>query len=79
MGRLFAYGSLAQSGRLVQETAYESGHVKDFTSAVISLATKKRYLQEPAAVIIHQLCEKVLQNLMDGTAFVSFKAYYFDN
>ncbi|XP_076929622.1 uncharacterized protein LOC143594119 [Bidens hawaiensis] len=59
LGRLFAYGSLAQSGRLVQETAYESGHVKDFTSAVILLATKKRYLQEPAAVIIYQLCEKL--------------------
>ncbi|KAD4179224.1 hypothetical protein E3N88_27815 [Mikania micrantha] len=59
LGRLFAYGSLARSGRLIQQSAFDSEHVKEFTSSVISLATKKRYLQEPAVVIILQLSEKL--------------------
>lgn len=68
LGRLFAYGSLARSGRLIQE----SGYVKEFTSSVISLATKKRYLQEPAAVIIYQLSEKVLNSLKGDTKSLGF-------
>ncbi|KAM0028732.1 putative DNA-directed DNA polymerase [Helianthus debilis subsp. tardiflorus] len=60
LGRLFAYGSLARSGRLIQQTDDDdSEHVKAFTSSVISLATKKRYLQEPAVEIISQLSEKL--------------------
>ncbi|KAI3755493.1 hypothetical protein L1987_55294 [Smallanthus sonchifolius] len=57
LGRLFAYGSLARSGRLIQQSDYD--YIKEFTSSVISLATKKRYLQEPAVVIIMQLSEKL--------------------
>lgn len=58
LGRLFAYGALARSGRLEQSVS-DSEHVKEFTSSVISLAAKKRYLQEPAVVVILQLSEKV--------------------
>lgn len=58
LGRLFAYGALARSGRLIQESEY----IKEFTGAVITLATKKRYLQEPAVIVILQLVEKVLNN-----------------
>lgn len=61
LGRLFAYGSLARSGRLIQESVSDenSEHIKEFTSSVISLATKKRYLQEPAVVVVLQLVEKL--------------------
>ncbi|KAL4581071.1 hypothetical protein LXL04_017279 [Taraxacum kok-saghyz] len=55
LGRLFAYGALARSGRLIQET----NSINEFTGAVITLATKKRYLQEPAVVVILQLIEKL--------------------
>ncbi|GJX18734.1 DBC1/CARP1-like protein [Tanacetum coccineum] len=41
LGRLFAYGALARSGRL-EQSVYDSEHVKEFISYVISLATKKR-------------------------------------
>nr|GEU41031.1 myb-binding protein 1A [Tanacetum cinerariifolium] len=57
LGRLFAYGALARSGRLEQSLS-DSELVKEFTSSVISLAAKKRYLQEPAVVVILQLSEK---------------------
>ncbi|KAJ9549371.1 hypothetical protein OSB04_021914 [Centaurea solstitialis] len=61
LGRLFAYGSLARSGRLIQESVSDESSelIKDFTSSVISLASKKRYLQEPAVVVILQLVEKL--------------------
>nr|GFA73552.1 myb-binding protein 1A [Tanacetum cinerariifolium] len=58
LGRLFAYGALARSGRLEQSLS-DSELVKEFTSSVISLAAKKRYLQEPAVVVILQLSEKL--------------------
>ncbi|XP_023744837.1 uncharacterized protein LOC111892992 [Lactuca sativa] len=67
LGRLFAYGALARSGRLIQESEY----IKEFTGAVITLATKKRYLQEPAVIVILQLVEKlpvkvVLKQVLDA-------------
>ncbi|CAK7330365.1 unnamed protein product [Dovyalis caffra] len=61
LGRLFAYGALARSGRLTEE--WTSDHntclIKEFTNVVLSLAAKKRYLQEPAAAIILELVEKL--------------------
>ncbi|XP_062082696.1 uncharacterized protein LOC133789005 [Humulus lupulus] len=59
LGRLFAYGSLARSRRLVEEwnSNQDTPYIKEFTSLVISLAVKKRYLQEPAVSVILDLVE----------------------
>lgn len=57
LGRLFAYGAIAQSGRLTDENSHS---IKEFTSSLIALASKKRYLQEPAVSIILGLVEKLL-------------------
>ncbi|XP_011002970.1 PREDICTED: DNA polymerase V-like [Populus euphratica] len=61
LGRLFAYGALALSRRLTEE--WISDHntliIKEFTNVLISLAAKKRYLQEPAVAIILELVEKL--------------------
>lgn len=61
MGRLFAYGALARSGRIPTDWILDNSTslVKDFTSQVISLAGKKRYLSEPAVAIILEMVEKV--------------------
>lgn len=61
LGRLFAYGALARSGRLTEEMISDNSslHVKEFTSSLISLASRKRYLQEPAVSVILELVEKV--------------------
>lgn len=61
MGRLFAYGAVARSGRLIEEWNHDktTPYIKEFTSLLISLASKKRYLQEPAISIILELVEKV--------------------
>lgn len=61
LGRLFAFGALARSGRLTHEWSVDksSPHIKEFVSVLISLANKKRYLQEPAVSIILDLVEKV--------------------
>ncbi|GLT70330.1 hypothetical protein SLA2020_424240 [Shorea laevis] len=61
LGRLFAYGALARSGRLIEEWAADKNtpYIKEFISALISLAVKKRYLQEPAVSIILELVEKL--------------------
>lgn len=61
LGRLFAYGALARSGRLTKEWISDKNkpYIKEFTSVLISLAAKKRYLQEPAVSIILELVEKV--------------------
>ncbi|KAF9609665.1 hypothetical protein IFM89_017844 [Coptis chinensis] len=61
LGRLFAYGALAKSGRIVEEWVSDSNtpYVKEFTSHVASLALKKRYLQEPAVSVILSLIEKL--------------------
>lgn len=63
LGRLFAYGALVRSGRLVEEWISDKNtpYIKEFTSLIISLAAKKRYLQEPAVSVILDLVEKVIQ------------------
>lgn len=62
LGRLFAYGALARSGRLTDESMSDNSslHIKEFTSSLISLASKKRYLQEPAVAVLLELVDKVL-------------------
>ncbi|CAL9079455.1 unnamed protein product [Musa textilis] len=61
LGRLFAYGSLARSGRIVKDwsTNADTSVVKDFMSHIISLAGKKRYLSEPAVSIILDMVDKL--------------------
>ncbi|KAG4960604.1 hypothetical protein AAZX31_13G236600 [Glycine max] len=61
LGRLFAYGALARSGRLIQEWNMDKStpYLREFISVLISLANKKRYLQEPAVSIILDLVEKL--------------------
>ncbi|KAK0589170.1 hypothetical protein LWI29_010611 [Acer saccharum] len=61
LGRLFAYGALARSGRLVKEWNSDKNtpYIKEFTSLLISLAAKKRYLQEPAVSIILDMVDKL--------------------
>lgn len=61
LGRLFAYGAVARSGRLIEEWNHDktTPYIKEFTSLLISLASKKRYLQEPAISIILELVEKL--------------------
>lgn len=59
LGRLFAYGAIARSGRLKEEWTSDRNtpYIKEFTSHLISLASKKRYLQEPAVAILLNLME----------------------
>lgn len=61
LGRLFAYGALARSGRLTEEWIADRNttYIKQFTDTLISLATKKRYLQEPVVSVLLDLTEKV--------------------
>lgn len=61
LGRLFAYGALARSGRLAEEWVSDRNTplIKEFTSLLIALASKKRYLQEPSVLVILDLIEKV--------------------
>uniref|UniRef100_A0A6M2F4L6 DNA polymerase V n=1 Tax=Populus davidiana TaxID=266767 RepID=A0A6M2F4L6_9ROSI len=61
LGRLFAYGALALSRRLTEELISDHNTliIKEFTDVLISLAAKKRYLQEPAVAIILELVEKL--------------------
>ncbi|XP_077234059.1 DNA polymerase V family [Tasmannia lanceolata] len=61
LGRLFAYGALVRSGRIAEEWFSDSSTsiVKEFISHVISLAGKKRYLREPAVLVILELVEKL--------------------
>lgn len=61
LGRLFAYGALARSGRLAEEWTSDRStpYIKEFTSLLVSLAVKKRYLQEPSVSVILDLIEKV--------------------
>lgn len=71
---MFAYGALSRSGKLIQESVSDKNPeiIKEFTTSVISLAAKKRYLQEPAVLVILQLIEKVPNNLKDGTSLYAF-------
>ncbi|KAM0933020.1 putative DNA-directed DNA polymerase [Dioscorea sansibarensis] len=61
LGRLFAYGSLARSGRISGEWVLNNKTtlVKDFVGNVVSLAAKKRYLHEPAVSVILEVVEKL--------------------
>lgn len=61
LGRLFAYGALARSGRLIHEWSNDKNtpYIKEFVGILISLANRKRYLQEPAVSIILYLVEKL--------------------
>ncbi|XP_044507401.1 myb-binding protein 1A-like protein [Mangifera indica] len=61
LGRLFAYGAIAQSGRLTNEWNSDKNtpYIKEFIGHLISLAAKRRYLQEPAVSIILDLIEKL--------------------
>ncbi|XP_068497145.1 rDNA transcriptional regulator pol5 [Phaseolus vulgaris] len=61
LGRLFAYGALARSGRLTKEWNIDKNtpYIREFITVLISLANKKRYLQEPAVSIILDLVEKL--------------------
>ncbi|XP_010546365.1 PREDICTED: DNA polymerase V-like [Tarenaya hassleriana] len=61
LGRLFAYGALARSGRLNKDWLHDkyTPIIKEFTNAVISLAGKKRYLQEPAVHVLLDIVEKL--------------------
>ncbi|KAG7976526.1 hypothetical protein I3843_06G153400 [Carya illinoinensis] len=61
LGCLFAYGALARSGRLTEEWIVDKNttYIKQFTSTIISLATKKRYLQEPVVSVLLDLIEKL--------------------
>ncbi|KAJ8768977.1 hypothetical protein K2173_023972 [Erythroxylum novogranatense] len=57
LGHLFAYGAIARSGRLTEEWVFDqnSSLIKEFSNILISLAAKKRYLQEPAIAVILEL------------------------
>lgn len=59
LGRLFAYGGLARSGRLKEEWTSDKNtpYIKEFTSLIISLASKKEYLREPAVSVLLNLIE----------------------
>lgn len=61
LGRLFAYSALARSGRLTDEWNCDRNtpYIKEFTGILISLASKKRYLQEPAVSVLLDLIEKL--------------------
>ncbi|CAH8280787.1 unnamed protein product [Arabidopsis lyrata] len=61
LGRLFAYGALARSGRLIEDwqSDKDSQIIKEFTNALIGLAAKKRYLQEPAVHVLLDLVDKL--------------------
>ncbi|KAK9905214.1 hypothetical protein M0R45_000408 [Rubus argutus] len=54
LGRLFAYGALGRSGRLAEEWISDRNTPPSRNSLVffIALASKKRYLQEPAVSVL---------------------------
>ncbi|KAF3779787.1 DNA polymerase V [Nymphaea thermarum] len=59
LGRLFAYGALARSGRVAHDWSLnnKTSTIKEFIRVVISLADKKSYLREPAVSIILELAD----------------------
>ncbi|KAK6156707.1 hypothetical protein DH2020_010955 [Rehmannia glutinosa] len=59
LGRLFAYGALARSGKLTEEWISDNNTplIKEFTGCLIALAAKKRYLQESAVSVILEMVE----------------------
>ncbi|KAL3614421.1 hypothetical protein CASFOL_042495 [Castilleja foliolosa] len=60
LGRLFAYGAVARSGKLTEEWTSDNNTplIKEFTGCLIALAVKKRYLQESAVAVILEMVEK---------------------
>lgn len=62
LGRLFAYGALARSGKLTEEWISDNNTplIKEFTKCIIALAAKKRYLQESAVAVILEMVGKVI-------------------
>ncbi|GAV65086.1 LOW QUALITY PROTEIN: DNA_pol_phi domain-containing protein [Cephalotus follicularis] len=67
LGRLFAYGAVAHSGRLSEEWISDKNtpHIKELTSALISLAAKKRYLQEPFLLVNVSFVQLPTEALLD--------------
>ncbi|KAG6425009.1 hypothetical protein SASPL_115432 [Salvia splendens] len=61
LGRLFAYGALARSGKFTEEWTADNNSelIKEFTKCLIDLAVKKRYLQEPAVAILLEIVGKL--------------------
>ncbi|KAL5999305.1 hypothetical protein ACLOJK_040756 [Asimina triloba] len=61
LGRLFAYGALVRSGRLSGEwiSDNKTSIVMEFLDHVLSLASKKRYLREPAVSLVLELVDKL--------------------
>ncbi|KAE8687709.1 transcription factor GTE7-like [Hibiscus syriacus] len=61
LGRLFAYGAISRSDRLTKEwfSNKDTHIIKEFMSALVSLASKKRYLQEASVSIILEIVEKL--------------------
>ncbi|KAK4378537.1 hypothetical protein RND71_000399 [Anisodus tanguticus] len=61
LGRLFAYGAIARSGRLTLEWTADKNtpYIKEFVGSLVSLAAKKTYLQESAVSIILELVDKL--------------------
>ncbi|KAL6545842.1 hypothetical protein OROGR_009716 [Orobanche gracilis] len=60
LGRLFAYGALARSGKLTEEWISDNNTslIKEFSGLLIALAAKKRYLQESGIAVILEMVEK---------------------
>lgn len=62
LGRLFVYGALSRTSRMVKEWIADKNtpYIKEYTSILVSLSAKKRYLQEPAVCVLLELIENVL-------------------
>uniref|UniRef100_A0A7N0TMV7 DNA polymerase V n=1 Tax=Kalanchoe fedtschenkoi TaxID=63787 RepID=A0A7N0TMV7_KALFE len=81
LGRLFAYGAIAGSGRLVQEwnNDNDTPYIKEFVVTVVSLAGKKQYLQEPSAKVILELANKLpVQAVVDHVVEAERLREWFD-
>ncbi|KAH6833125.1 DNA polymerase V family [Perilla frutescens var. hirtella] len=61
LGRLFAYGALARSGKLTEEWISDNNTalIKEFSRCLIGLAAKKRYLQESAVAVLLEMVGKL--------------------
>ncbi|KAK4756143.1 hypothetical protein SAY87_006270 [Trapa incisa] len=79
LGRLFVYGALSRTSRMVNEWLADKSTpcIKEYTSIILSLSAKKRYLQEPAVCILLELIEKlpseaVLTHIVDSTGIAEW-------
>lgn len=79
MGRLFGFGSLARSGRVLGQWKRDKSSpiLRDFVTEVVQLGNKKRYLTEPAVALILDLTRKVHTIGACLTIFVSCSALIF--